>query len=574
METDNKKIISENEYEERKNNPLSRYMEDTRKHYLLASNKESLQTLMENQEQNLTNVLIELKSEYDLLTRESAIKRQLIEEYNKKINMIQNANILNEKKQETKIEESNYIKDGVEIKKIKKKEEIYNRKTLEKQVDKLSKDLILIQKQIVQCENDSVILDKKKERARLDENIIKEKGNQVYSQIEEQNQINIQNKKENDLQIQYYETVIKQKKVFMQFSDDRKERQKKIELDAKNDNQDKQEVDKRRKLQLLLLYNQYLRKRMDEQLKNYEEYEYIYNEIRNIVGTQDLSVIINFIIQRNKKYNYSVQLVEEKVSKINKLQKEIKRLKHEVIELKNENIVKEKEIDSKIETSLEGRGVGGLDKGEIDIIKKENDKNQELLLVGKKYNEVDLAYNQVLTNLKLMQEYDLNHPLDINDEKLEEDEDKKEEINYNNKNKKDIKLTQEEEDIVEGYKKLVDKILKVFNILYLCKSKTEFLNIMREKGFNQQQNESKTIAIKPRPKAKKSTKRSSIKSTTKIKIDLNESRKNNEGDEEDDSSNFDPDKNVINKFLREQKKEVDDFINVRKVEIKKPNVNK
>lgn len=60
----------------------------------------------------------------------------------------------------------------------------------------------------------------------MDENIIKEKGNQVYSKIEQQNQKNLKNKNENDLQVQYYETVIKQKYMFMQFGDERKERQK------------------------------------------------------------------------------------------------------------------------------------------------------------------------------------------------------------------------------------------------------------------------------------------------------------------------------------------------------------
>ena len=59
-------------------------MEDTRKQYLLASNNEFLQVLIENQEEEITRVLIELKFEYDLLTRESSIKKELIEEYNKK----------------------------------------------------------------------------------------------------------------------------------------------------------------------------------------------------------------------------------------------------------------------------------------------------------------------------------------------------------------------------------------------------------------------------------------------------------------------------------------------------------
>ena len=165
METERNQLTQE-DYEERNRNATSRYMEDSRKQYLLASNTESLQALTEKQQDELTRVLIELKSEYDLLTRETATKKKLIEEYNKKINMIQHANNVNEKKQEEKKESTNHIKEGIELKKNKKNEELYQKKTLSKQVDKLSKDLFLIQKQIVKNENESVLLDKKMERAK------------------------------------------------------------------------------------------------------------------------------------------------------------------------------------------------------------------------------------------------------------------------------------------------------------------------------------------------------------------------------------------------------------------------
>ena len=117
METENNNVKKNSNYEERKNNAISRYMEDTRKQYLLASNNESLQDLMENQKEELTRVLIELKSEYDLLTRESILKKELIEEYNKKINMIETANNANVKKQDEKKESINFLKDCIELKK-------------------------------------------------------------------------------------------------------------------------------------------------------------------------------------------------------------------------------------------------------------------------------------------------------------------------------------------------------------------------------------------------------------------------------------------------------------------------
>ena len=569
METENSKTLSKMDYDERNKNASSRYMEDTRKQYLLASNTESLQTLIENQKEELTRVLIELKSEYDLLTRESATKKQLIEEYNKKINMIQKANTANEKKQEEKKESTNHIKEGIELKKNKKNEELYTKKTLAKQVDKLNKDMFIIQKKIVKCENESVLLDKKMERAKLDENIIKEKGNQVYSKIEEQNQKNLRNKNENDLQVQYYETVIREKTRFMQFADERKERQKKIEQEAKNDAQDKQEVEKRRKLQLLMLYNQYLRKRMDEQLKKYEELEFNYEKIRDILGTQDLEVIINFIMERNKRYNYSVQVVEDKEHQIKLLKKEIKNLKSDLVKLKNEIIVNEKESNSKTETTI---AEAGMDNEEEEIINLEKAKNEELLILGKKHNEINLAYNQVLSNIKGMQDYDQMHPLDIKEEeeKKEGEEEKEEEPKEEKKGEDNGELTQEEEECIKGYEALLKKILKAFNILYLCKSKQEFMNLMREKGINQQ---GEIRTNKMRNKTKKGTKRGTIRAN-KIKNEDIEVKKNNEGDEEDDFSNYDPDKNILARFIKEQKKEIDDFVNVKKVEVKKPVPNK
>ena len=546
----------------------SRYMLDTRKHYLLASNTESLQTLMQKQRGDLTNVLIELKSEYDLITRESSIKKQLIDEYNKKITMLQKSNSSKEKIHEEKKETSRSIKEGIEIKKNKKNEEIYNKKTLSKQLEKLTKDLLLIQKSIVQCENESVLLDKKKERILLEENAIKEKKNQVQYKIDEEQQKILRNRSENDLQIQYYETVIRQKELFMQLADDRKNRQKKIEQEAKNDSQDKQEVERRRKLLLLMLYNQYLKKRMESQLNKYEELEYIFQQIRDIVGTQDLGLIINFVLQRSKRYNYNLQIVDEKQKKIDRLQKDIKQMKSILTKLKNEVVVKDKEKAE--ENALDNNG---LNKKEINMIKIENEKNQQLRILGQKYNEVNLAYNQVITNIKAMEEYDMNNPLELGEDEKEE----KEEIKKDESSK--IKLTKEEEDIVEGYDNLLNKILKAFNILYLCKSKTEFINLMREKGIsqqNQQNSEENKISIvtTKRTKKKKKSKRSSVKSPYKRTFEESEIKKTVEEDEEDDTSNNDQDKNILTKFLKEQKKEVDDFIKVRKIELRKPQGDK
>ena len=542
----------------------TRYMVDTRKHYLLASNTDSLESLLKNQSEQLLKVLIELKSEYDLIIRESTVKKHLIEEYTKKINMLQKANSNLEKKQEEQKELSENIREGIEKKKNKKNEELYSKQTFEKHVDKLSKDLLLIQKNIIRCESQSDLLDKKKERLLFDENYIKLRKNQIQFKIDEQNKLNMKNKNENDLQIEFYETVIKQKSMFMQLSDDKKERQKKIEQEAKIDSNDKQEVEKRRKLMLLMLYNQYLKQRMVKQLKKYEEIEFTFEKIRDIVGTQDLSIIINFVLERNKRYNYDLNIVDEKQKKIDKLKKDIKKLKTKLTSLKNDIIVNENiKEDSKLERSIQEHN--GLDKNDIELIKIENEKNQELNILGKKYNEVSLSYNQVLTNIKAMQDFDKAHPLDIG----EEEEEKKKE---KNEIKNSSHLTKDEEINIQKYEHLLKKILKVFNILYLCKTKQEFINLMKEKGISQYEtinisDNKNTMRNNKKNRTRRNTRRSSVKINTKT---INKKTT----DEEDDLSNNDQDKYIIKKFINEQKKEIDDFIKIKKVEIKNNPNNK
>ena len=541
METDKTSQIANNI------DTSSRYMLDTRKRYLLASNKDSLESLLQNQSEQLLKVLVDLKSEYDLIIRESTVKKQLIEEYTKKINMLQKANSNFEKRQEEKKELNATIQEGVEIKKNKKNEELYSKLTFEKQMDKLSKDLFIIQKDLVKAELESYLLDKKKERLLLDENNIKLRQNQIQFKIDEQNKKNLKNKDENELQVEYYETMIRQKSFFFQFTDDKHERQKQMEQEAKVDSNDKQEIDRRRKLLLLILYNQYLKERMAKQLKRYEKIELTFEQIRNILGTQDLSSIINFILERNKRFNFNLNIVEEKQKKIKNLKNDIKKLKTKLISLKNKLITDE---DSKEETKLETpkKDYNGLDEDDIEMIKIENETNQKLNLLGKKYNKVSLAYSQVLSNIKTMQEYDKIHPMDLGN--YEEEKDEKKEIKDEVKKWKN--LTQEEETNIQGYEILLKKILKVFNILYLCKTKQEFINLMKEKGINQyDMNDNKRANKKHR--TKRNTKRSIIKINSKT---LNKKTT----DEEEDLSNYDHDKNILNRFIKEQKKETEDFI--------------
>ena len=689
------------EHENRLKNAQPKYLTEGKKSYLLASSEESLQSLMDNQKAELTKVLIALKSEHDQITLESdKIKRQ-IDEYDKQINMILDSEKAAKEREEKQKQDLEFMASGIESKKERKNEEEYNKKSLLKQREKINKDLFILQKEIIQYENESQVLDKKLERAGLDQNIIKEKKNQVHSKIENQQKKNDNNANEYDLKIKQYKKMIELKSAFLRFSDERKEIQNQIAQRAKNDALDKQEVEKRKTLKLLMLYNQYLRTLMNEELKENEDLENIFQEIRDIVGTKNLDEIVDFIMNRNKRYNYTCQEIEDCEKMNKKLKKEIKWLKENLIVLKNNLLVNEKDNQKELDVQLTPNK-----EDEIKMIEKEKEKNKQLLELGKKYNEVDKAYQLVLQNIDAIIETEKQTPLNVQLTQEEEEEKKeykfeltsdelknyddikvnrserseleKYELNDEEKEivnnikeltekdlyeleanvlvefsrilKKDevdnditdeqreiideilaIELTEEEknmaknlelredekkvvtqaskddpkelptekknqriafykelkikyrkfllkekpinavykikklkkqkDDLINNYNTLLKKVAKTFDVLYLCHSKQEFLNMMNEKKI-----EISGSSSLRKPQAKKQTRRNTKRMTKRGSLNRRYTATENKylisenKDEEDDKSNYDPDIKILNKFMKEQNKEKENFI--------------
>ena len=685
------------EHENRLKNAQPKYLTEMKKRYLLASSEESLQTLMDNQNAELTNVLISLKSEHDQIKLESDNIQRQIDEYDKQIKMIQNAEEASKANQEKQKKDIQFMNEGINAKKERKSEEEYNKKSLLKQRDKINKDLFILQKEIIKYENESQVLDKKLERAGLDQNLIKEKKNQVHSKIENQKKKNDTNLNENELKITQYKKVIELRSAFLKFSDERKEIQNQIAQKAKNDALDKQEVEKRKTLKLLMLYNQYLRTLMNEELQQNEELEYIFQEIRDIVGTKNLDEIVDFIMNRNKRYNYTCQEIEDCEKMNKKLKREIKFLKENLVVLKNNLLVKEKD-QKELEIELTNNP-----EDEMKIIEKEKEKNRNLLELGKKYNEVEKAYQLVIQNITSLVETEKQNPLNVqleNEEgsqnhfeltnnelknydeievkrgereeldkyelteeenaivnnvkelnekdiyelekielpflnkivrKDEEDKDVTDEDNEiineilaielteEEKNKaKKLELTEDEEkvatqklkkdekelssekkkqradyfreiktkfwvyqlqekqknaaykikklkkqkdDLVNNYEFLLKKVAKTFDALYLCHSKQEFLNMMKEKQIDISGSSSLRKAQTKKP-TKRLTKRLNRRGSVNNRYTKTENKYviADNKDEEDDKSNYDPDIKILNRFMKEQNKEKENFI--------------
>ena len=560
-----------------------RYMTQGKKQYYLASVDENMTQLLRGEIDSLTNVLIELKSQYDQLTRESNIKKMQTEELTKKINALKDIDKKALKQINIAEQRKDDIENDISQKKITLREAQFQKKTLSNAINKLKQDILLTQKQILVSENKTKRLNKHYERERFKENQLKETKNKVFSKISEQNKKNDFEKNEQNLQLQYYKTIIQQKNMFLKSADERKERQKKIAEEAKNDSADKQEVEKRKELGLLKLYNKFLKTKMEKVLKENEKIEEVYIAIRDICGTNSLKIITERILNKDKKYNENVSKVSQLQNKIEVLELDNALLEKELTALKNYVIVKETDNNktiSTIPTSI-------IEDDENKLIQEEAELIVKLNQLQDKQENINLIYQKILENIDNLSHAALNSTIDIdtettrpgittnqnentelnltssayvpNESKLTlEKNDNEGEIERENEKEdekeeeKDIEIDENESDeYIKKYYEFLKLTKKRFEILFLIHNKNEFLNIMAQEGIKKQgeyEFNQKKGGAQPKVFKRSNTRRNTRKRESVVK------HKGNVLDQEIEFDNDDVDEENLRKFAQNKPK--------------------
>ena len=439
--------ITENPLIEIKSDDKSRFehFSQPKKVYYLASCDENIGMLKKEQEKGLTDILLALKKEHDKIKMESKKITDETERLEKKILMIQQMDAKTDKKNfDSKVENEN-IKKAIEATKERLKEEEYKKKTLTALLSKIKKDINLNEISLQKSYDKQNILNQKLQKEQLLQNEIKAKGNQINSQITSQKTKNKQDLDEYNLQVKYYNTIIEQKLEFIRAAEERKERQVKIAQDAKKTSGDKDENEKREKLEMLYLINNYLQKKMENELEKNKDIEDAFSKIRLICGTNNLKSIIDKVLLKDKKYNYTIKQINEKEQEKKKLTKEIEELNKKFMDLRNEIVV---DVDS-------------VTKKDIQIIKSkdveasasnENLLNEEMALT-EKYNMnkelnnlVNLRYDQVVNSLrKLCTEESKNYMRDVS-LNLSKMQNLNQSTNYINEEKQGIKEEEKENE--------------------------------------------------------------------------------------------------------------------------------
>jgi len=223
-----------------------------------------------------------LKSEYDALIRKTLNKKQETQKLGQQIKMLEKMNARLQNKNIEKLEENSNLESIIEMKKQKKEEENFQKITMLHLIEKMREEVYTIRMEITGLEADSKKYKKFYEKEKLQENVIMDKINTLTSKVNSIRNKNNLNGSNNNLVLRYYNNVIDQKWSFINSADERKEKQIKIAAEAKNDSQDKEEVEKRKILSLCLLYNKYLRKKMEKELKENATLEETFQTIKDI----------------------------------------------------------------------------------------------------------------------------------------------------------------------------------------------------------------------------------------------------------------------------------------------------
>ena len=485
-----------------------------KKTYILASVDENIDMLQKKQINDLTNILIGLKSEYDNLILERRKIEKEKDNIEKQIISIISIDKKTKKKSEDLFSGIDNIKEAIKENQKTLREELFNAKTYNSMINKLKIDIQgkLIEMNKNEEKNNKLKL--KLQQEKLKENDIKEKYNEIYNKISEQKKKNNFQQNELNLQLGYYKKIIENKWMFINSAGDRYNRQKQIANEAKNSNNDKEEINKRHILHLLYLFDNFLNKKMNMKLYENIELEDVFRKIKLYSGTSNLKLIVDKIIQKDKNFNYTI----------------------------NKVIRKEKE--------------------KLDIlIQKDEDLLRKYLENQETYSNVSLKYEQVINNIKKLCEKNIEKnseesALNINvniDNSIHQTQ------NNDNNNENNIDLSNEE-NIINSYNNFLLESEKTIDILFLCHNKQKFINMLKEKEIEDKFKNIKKTRNKPNEKnnSKISTTNKESFTYKKNYSDMNEMEFEKEDKIEENEEKIQ--QQIYNQYMTLQKKKVEQFI--------------
>jgi hypothetical protein len=164
-------------------------LKNTKKLYNLAGIDSNVEQLKQEQLHELAKLLISLKSEYDVLIRETLWKKKDTEEIAKQIEVLEKIERKVQEKQGSMELSFAEMRKQIEVKQLRLEEELFERDSVINIAEKLKKDIIQLQKKLNLGEMAFKKNRKELEKQKFKSTEIKERLNQIHQKIDDQKKV-------------------------------------------------------------------------------------------------------------------------------------------------------------------------------------------------------------------------------------------------------------------------------------------------------------------------------------------------------------------------------------------------
>ena len=221
------------------------------------------------------------------------------------------------------------------------------------------------------------------------------------------------------------------------------------------------------------------------------ELEEAFRKIKLFSGTSNLKVMVDKIIFKDKKFNYTICKVISKEKEKSIIEKRIEELNNKLNELKSSIVIKENENNKEIKAiktiDIENKKLNN------NLIKEDEDLTRKYLENQEIFSDVSLKYDRVINNIKKLCEKTTDKSIVNSEDNSILNVNSENSVLQQNNNNIDLN---NEDYLINLYNNYLIEAEKNIDILFLCHSKKEFLNMLREKEIEENLKKGKRIRSK------------------------------------------------------------------------------
>lgn len=188
--------------------------------------------------------------------------------------------------------------------------------------------------------------------------------------------------KERKKRIEELQECIKNKEESVQRRIERQKRNQDIAEAAANENKDSSELKMRESLYIQRLWNAFMRKKMEKEMKDSSTIDEAFKAIKTATGVTDVQEMVRKFLTREQTYSQLLMNVSESERSIDKLKKDNEELRGRLHELK-------------IDAGENGAGAGFQDEEIIELNNNLANVQKDYSLLQEKFKKINIVNDQV-----------------------------------------------------------------------------------------------------------------------------------------------------------------------------------